>query len=244
MQNNQKRIISLSSNSAILGALLAIVGGFLDTYTFITRDGVFANAQTGNVVLLAIKLAHFDWRSSLLYIMPIIAFIAGVMVSEIVKIPRLREFLYSYRRSILLLECAVLFLVGWLPASVPNMVVTVLISFASSLQISTFNKLKNWPYNSTMITGSLRTASQAAYSAFIEHNQDAMKQCKSFSANILAFLLGALIGTLSTTYMGTTSIWVADGILLVAVVLYHRDKGYFRKTVPSNQDQHSFKKLG
>lgn len=237
-------MISLSSNSAILGALLAIVGGFLDTYTFITRDGVFANAQTGNVVLLAIKLASFDWRSSLLYIMPIVAFIAGVMVSEVVKIPRLRKFLYSYRRSILLLECAVLFLVGLLPASVPNMVVTVLISFASSLQISTFNKLENWPYNSTMITGSLRTATQAAYSAFIEHNQDAMKQCKYFSANILAFLLGALIGTISTIYMGTTSIWVADGILFIAVVFYHRDKGYFRKTITSNHGSQSLKKLG
>ena len=54
-----------------------------------------------------------------------LAFIAGVMVSEVVKIPRLREFLYSYRRSILPAG-AVLFLVGLLPASVPNMVVTVL----------------------------------------------------------------------------------------------------------------------
>ena len=102
MENNQKTQktkISLSSNSAILGAILAIVGGFLDTYTFITRDGVFANAQTGNVVLLAIKLANFDWKGALLFIMPILAFIAGVVVSEVVKIPRIREYIYSYRRS-------------------------------------------------------------------------------------------------------------------------------------------------
>ena len=26
--------------------LLAVVGGFLDTYTYFTRGGVFANAQT------------------------------------------------------------------------------------------------------------------------------------------------------------------------------------------------------
>jgi uncharacterized membrane protein YoaK (UPF0700 family) len=71
-----------------------------------------------------------------------------------------------------------------------------------------------------------------------------MKQFKDFSANILAFLLGALIGTLSTTYMGTTSIWVADGILFIAVVFYHRHKGYFRKTVTSNHGYHSLKKLG
>ena len=36
-----------------VAALLAVVGGFLDAYTYILRGGVFANAQTGNIVLLA-----------------------------------------------------------------------------------------------------------------------------------------------------------------------------------------------
>jgi len=52
MKDKLGTIPSLSSNSIYLGALLAVVGGFLDVYTFISRDGVFANAQTGNVVLL------------------------------------------------------------------------------------------------------------------------------------------------------------------------------------------------
>ena len=38
--------------------LLAVVGGFLDTYTYFTRGGVFANAQTGNMVLLSIAAAQ------------------------------------------------------------------------------------------------------------------------------------------------------------------------------------------
>ncbi|HAV5825665.1 TPA: DUF1275 domain-containing protein, partial [Acinetobacter baumannii] len=37
-----KPIPSLSSNSVFLASLLGIVGGFLDAYTFISRDGVFA----------------------------------------------------------------------------------------------------------------------------------------------------------------------------------------------------------
>ena len=36
------------------GLLLAGAGGFLDAYTFVGRGGVFANAQTGNIVLLAV----------------------------------------------------------------------------------------------------------------------------------------------------------------------------------------------
>ncbi len=44
------------SESLILGLFLAFVGGFLDAYTYVARDHVFANAQTGNIVLLGINI--------------------------------------------------------------------------------------------------------------------------------------------------------------------------------------------
>lgn len=229
MKDKLPTIPSLSSNSVRLGVLLAIVGGFLDAYTFISRDGVFANAQTGNIVLFAVRAANEEWKGALHYIPPILAFILGVLVSEVVKIPHIREILHSYRRSILILECIVLIIVGFLPKSVPNLLVTVCIAFVSSLQISTFNKLDKWNYNSTMTTGNLRTATLAAYLAFIERNQEAKRQFKEFFVIILSFLLGALLGTFSTTKIGDKSIWIAAGILVVALILYHRDKGYIRK---------------
>ena len=39
------------SESFFLTAILAIVGGFLDAYSYLMRGHVFANAQTGNIVL-------------------------------------------------------------------------------------------------------------------------------------------------------------------------------------------------
>ncbi|MFD3445733.1 YoaK family protein [Microbacteriaceae bacterium 4G12] len=228
MKDKLSEIPSLSSNSVYLGVLLAIVGGFLDAYTFISRDGVFANAQTGNVVLLAIKAANGEWKNALLFIPPILAFILGVLISEVVKIPHVRRALHSYRRSILILECIVLIIVGFLPKSIPNMVVTVCISFVSSLQISTFNKLDKWAYNSTMTTGNLRTATQAAYLAFVEHKPEEKKRFTEFLVIILSFIFGALIGTFFTHHFGNTSIWIAAGILVIALILYHKDRGYWR----------------
>ncbi|MCM3736795.1 DUF1275 domain-containing protein [Bacillus cytotoxicus] len=229
MKDKLSTIPSLSSNSIYLGVLLAVVGGFLDAYTFISRDGVFANAQTGNVVLLAIRAANGEWYNASLYIPPILAFVLGVLISEIVKTPHIRHVLHSYRRSILILECIVLIVVGFLPNSIPNIVVTVCIAFVSSLQISTFNKLDKWAYNSTMTTGNLRTATQAAYLAFIKHDQEEKTRFKEFLVIILSFIVGALLGTFSTTHIGIKSIWIASGILVVALILYHKDRGYWRK---------------
>ena len=68
-----------------VAAVLALVGGFLDIYTYLLRGGVFANAQTGNIVLLAANLAEMDWSRAGYYLIPILAFSAGVFVTNLLK---------------------------------------------------------------------------------------------------------------------------------------------------------------
>ena len=42
------------SESIELGVILALAGGFMDVYSYVARDGVFANAQTGNILLVGV----------------------------------------------------------------------------------------------------------------------------------------------------------------------------------------------
>ena len=67
------------SENFILGIILAAVGGYLDAYTYLVRGGVFANAQTGNIVLLGINLAEGSYLNALQYLFPIAAFSVGVL---------------------------------------------------------------------------------------------------------------------------------------------------------------------
>ena len=53
----QKKREGQPSESMALGALLTLAGGFQDAYSYNGRGHVFANAQTGNVVLLGQNLA-------------------------------------------------------------------------------------------------------------------------------------------------------------------------------------------
>lgn len=215
----QTRFPYITTESVSLGMVLAVVGGFLDAYTYITRDGVFANAQTGNVVLLGVKAAQGHWTQALLHIPPILAFVVGVAVVETFKHPRIKGLLRDPARAILLIESVVLFIVGTLPRQVPNMVVTVIISFIASVQVSSFRKLVKWTYNTTMITGNLRTASQAAYLAIVMHDREAADQCTRFFTIILSFLVGALFGTLSSLCLGNRVIWVAAAVLICVLLL-------------------------
>ncbi|WP_455661615.1 YoaK family protein [Pradoshia sp.] len=211
--------LKLSSNSLIMGMLLALVGGYLDAYTYITRDGVFATAQTGNTVLFAVRAASPEYEGAIQNVPPFLAFIAGVLVAELIK-----DKFKPHHRAVLTLEFLILLLVGFLPASIPNMIITMAIAFVSSLQIATFNKLGEWSYNSTITTGNLRTAAQASYAAFFGHDEESMRKFLSFAAIILSFISGTLVGTFFSTILGYTAIWIAAGIILLTVILYHRRK--------------------
>ena len=46
------------SESIRLGAILALSGGFMDAYSYMERGEVFANAQTGNMLLFGVHLSQ------------------------------------------------------------------------------------------------------------------------------------------------------------------------------------------
>ena len=68
------------SEAFINSAFLALSGGFQDAYTYNTRNEVFSNAQTGNVVLMSQHFMTGDWKAGVRYLLPLIAFVLGVFV--------------------------------------------------------------------------------------------------------------------------------------------------------------------
>ena len=52
-----KKKIRVCENSMVLVYILAMSGGFMDAYSYMCRGEVFANAQTGNILLMAVNLA-------------------------------------------------------------------------------------------------------------------------------------------------------------------------------------------
>ena len=53
---------------------LTLSGGFQDAYTYMGRGKVFANAQTGNIVLMATNFCEGDFAKALRYLLPLLAF--------------------------------------------------------------------------------------------------------------------------------------------------------------------------
>lgn len=219
--NNSKYEIH---ETVVFGMLLAIVGGFLDSYTFISRGGVFSNAQTGNIVFLGIYGSQRQWAQAFEHFPPILAFILGVLVTEIVKGNSPKLFIQEWGKVILILEIIVLFITGFMTKGKTDTIVNVIISFVSSLQIASFRKLGDCPYSTTMTTGNLRTACEAVYIAITQKDKKAKRRAIKLFTIIISFISGAFLGAILTIIFSVKAIWVAALILSFNLALFNINK--------------------
>lgn len=197
---------------------LALSGGFQDAYTYVARDGVFSNAQTGNVVLMSQHLMVGEWMAGIRYLLPLLAFVGGVFAAEYVRERYKSGAKLHWRQMILLSEIIILLLVGFMPYTF-NLVATVLVSFACALQVQTFRKVGGYAYASTMCIGNLRGGTEALSRYFRDKNSEELKRAKYYLGIIVFFAIGAGIGGNLTMKLGIHTIWVSCGLLIISFIL-------------------------
>ena len=207
-----------------VSACLAAVGGFLDVYTYLTRGGVFANAQTGNLVLFGISAAERKPERVLYYLIPVVAFFFGVLATEAFKRRFSDEEFGCWQKISVAVELVLLLAVGLLPAGVPDAAVNVTISFVSSMQINSFRKVSGLPYASTMCTGNLRSGTEQLCLFLFDRRTDALPKSLRYFAIIAVFCLGAASGTLLTGLWGEKSVLVCCALLLAVLGIILRDE--------------------
>lgn len=196
-------------------AFIILSGGFQDAYTYCGRGGVFANAQTGNVVLMSSNFFSGRFAAGIKYLVPIAAFLLGTAVAEYVH----RRWKYyralHWRQIVLACEMAILFAVGFLPQEA-NALANALVSFVCALQVQTFRKLNGSFFATTMCTGNLRSATEFLYQAARKHDRALARRGLSYLCVILFFVLGAMLGAAATSLLGIHAMLIA-ALILAAV---------------------------
>ena len=137
--------------------LLMVSAGMMGAYTFTVRGGVFCNAQTANIVLMAIAFGQSRWADAFYYLIPISAYFLGAFLSELLLLsPDKMLGRFRWDTCLITLEALVLFLIGFIPTTVPDHVVQVMINFIASIQYNTFRKAEGITMATTFCTNHVR----------------------------------------------------------------------------------------
>ncbi len=206
---------------------LTICGGYLDAYTYFVRGGVFANAQTGNIIKLGIQLVNGSFETSVRYLVPVISFVCGVVLSMAIDRWMGKRKINMIRRTVLLVEALVLIAVGLIPAKEEyNLIANTMVSFVCAMQMETFTKFENQVIATTVSTGNLRKAAEFVFKALTEKNREDMKIAFMYILIIALFVFGVVFGTWTSDLFGIRSVWIAAALLVIGIVIITRKTEY------------------
>ena len=179
---------------------------------------MFANAQTGNIVLMSTHLFAGDWAGVFRYFVPLISFMAGIFVAECVHRRYKCMEKVHWRQLIILAEIVLLFFVGFLPQEV-NTFANALVSFVCAMQVQTFRKVRGHAYASTMCIGNMRSGTEALCAYFHTHDREVLKKALTYFGVIGIFAVGAGLGSVLTARFAEKGIWVSCLLLAVSFLM-------------------------
>ena len=165
---------------------IILSGGFQDAYTYCCRGSVFANAQTGNIVLMSTALVDADRSRVIKYLIPVVSFIIGIAIAEVVHMRFKNYEKIHWRQIILFCEIVFLLVVGFLPAYFEPLA-NAMVSFVCAMQVQAFHKVRGHAYASTMCIGNMRSGVEALIGYFHGRDKTQRRRAATYFTVILLY---------------------------------------------------------
>ena len=210
------------SEAFLTAAFLSISGGLQGAYTYLARGNVFANAQTGNIVLLSQHIANGDLASTIHYLIPLSFFALGVAAAEFIHQCYQQAQRIHWRQLVLAIEILLLFAVGFLPDSW-NLIANSMVSFSCAMQVQAFRKVNSYAFASTMCIGNLRSGTENLHHYFHTKERHFLDTSLLYYGIIACFIVGAVIGNAAVQLFRTKAILGCSFLLLISFFMMFID---------------------
>ena len=204
------------AGSFFFAILLALTGGSLDAFIYLNHGHVFAAAMTGNGVLLGVAFLHHDYAQALRHLLPIFGFVTGIFLANLLD----RTLKHHAVTVGLVCEILALFIASFLPSRFPDVAFVPIIAIFAAYQVTSFRKTDSYSYNSTFMTGNLRTAVDGLYDALAPGTRKAgLRKFRELSCIVIAFLIGAVAGAILSPRLHNHTLWLINLPLIAVLIL-------------------------
>lgn len=210
-------------------AVFAVVGGFLEVFTFVLHGGVFCNAQTGNVVMFVLYLVRGDAAAGLRYLWSIAAYILGIVLTAV-----LPDRAKVNRPLVMtLVEIAAFVVLAFFPAGASDWYTYAAVSFLCAVQYNTFTQMRGNAVATTFCTNNIRQMFLHLVRGVREKDGAEYRRSGVYLFIVLCFAAGAALGAVAADGMGNWCILVCAACLLPVLALFFVDIALGRKAPPA-----------
>lgn len=209
MNTKQEQARYLICEKKIIYLLLMMSSGMMGAYTFNLRGGVFCNAQTANFVMMSIAFGKGKILDGFYFLIPISAYFLGALLSEALPSPVKKLGFLRWDTYLVSFEAVVLFVLGFIPLSMPDQIVQVAINFIASMQYNTFRQAEGIPMATTFCTNHVRQIGIACAKAVRKKDYTALRRGKVHFIMLTGFFFGGLVLTALCSVLQAKALWVA-----------------------------------
>ena len=207
---NHNKILS------VLTLFSTFLMGFIDAYTFITQDGLFASAQTGNIVVMSAKLFSGSPLEAIAHLSSFIGFAIGAFLAQ-GMVERFKEYDWRKYRTFLFLQVIFLFIVALVQQNIGASLIGFLLGLLAGYELTVFRKIKSTDINNGIMTGNTKNLMNNLYLAIFHKNKESLATFFTLLIGIGVFMLGAGAGAFVLLFGTEWNLWTA---FILNVIFY------------------------
>lgn len=201
-----------------LTLLTTFLMGAIDAYTFIEQDGSFASAQTGNLVVLSIKIFSGQFSETSYHIFSFIGYAIGAFIGE-VMVDQLKDHrLYSIKRP-LQLKVLVLAGIAIFQPILPHGMTIFFLGLLAGYALSVYRKFSSTTVNNGIMTGNTKNMMNKLYLYVFKKDGAAKQSLTHFLIVLIVFTAGAGVSTLWIHLHPSFVMWFCFILMLSALII-------------------------
>lgn len=197
-----------------LTLLSTFLMGFIDVYTFLNYDGLFASAQTGNMVILGAKLLKGDFWEVLIHAFSFIGFMIGAFAAQGI-VERYKNRSWKRYRKYLFFQLVFLLILALIQTAVSASLIAFLLGLLAGYELTVFRKVKNTGMNNGIMTGNTKNLMNNMYLAVFHKKKEALQTFLDLLLGISLFLFGVIAGAAVLLISPLLILWLAFSLTAV-----------------------------
>jgi len=194
---------------AIQHHLMAIVGGFAGAYSIYIRGGLFANAQTVNLISLVYSIIGKDITDASLRLLALIIYLSAYALFVIIRdLTKLNE-----KNMAIIFDIIAILTVSFIPLSVPGIISLFPLFFALPFQWCAFSGSYGYVSSTIFSTNNTKQSVVAFCEYAIHKDKDKLRRGFFFLGSLLCFYFGVAMLIL------VSDIFIEKSLLLILPIL-------------------------
>lgn len=203
------------SDSLLIGVILFFIGGFQNVYTYMNCGKVFANLQTGNMILMSINLVEGNIAIASRYLVPLCSFWFGCVVGAAINIKYKYINKIHWRVILLIIEMTNTIIATCLANPLYS---AGLITFNCALTLEAFKEVDHRSLPTTMMIGNMRKAIDYLTKYFLQHHKKDLKEGLFVIGLLLVFIIGAICSALLSRIFKSKTILFLVPLYLISII--------------------------